>query len=60
MKTGTLELTRRMHCPYCEGSDDADEVGQFEDFDLIGCDDSGSEQIWKCLTCEETFKIYFE
>ena len=60
MKTGTLELTRRIHCPYCEHSEDADEVGQYQDFDFIDCNDSGSEQIWKCLRCEETFKIYLE
>ena len=60
MKTGTLEITRRLHCPYCGNTEDADEVGQYQDFECEQCDNQGTVQIWKCLRCEESLKICFE
>lgn len=58
MKTGTLTTIRRLQCPYCGNTEDADEVGQYENFDLIEVDDLGQYQIWECK-CFEQFKIYF-
>lgn len=60
MKTGTLTTIRRLQCPYCDHSDEADEVGQYQGFDCTEADDLGTVQIWKCLKCKRLFKIYFE
>lgn len=57
MKTGTLEFFHRLHCPYCGNTEDADEVGQYENFQLIEVDDPGTFQIWECLNCNEQFRI---
>ena len=53
---GTLEVIRKITCPFCNLSEIADEIGQFENFEFEGfADKYETLQIWKCASCGGRF-----
>ena len=53
---GTLEVLRKITCPFCGTSEIADEMGQFENFKFEGFQDRYETlQIWKCASCGRRF-----